>query len=223
MREQRQHGRAALIRRLAVAAFAWCSAWGCGAAPGLPYYTDASRTPRWLDASPARLRAVHRVGDFSLVDQAGRVVSRRDVAGKVYVASFFYTACQSLCPTVRSELARVQDTFRGDSGVVLLSHTVTPEHDDAAALAHYAHLNGMDPRKWRLLTGSRTEIERLARDRYFVEVADSSGYTSGELRHTETLVLVDGDGHIRGMYSGSLAYEVDQLIADIRALRSGGS
>jgi hypothetical protein len=38
------------------------------------------------------------------------------------------------------------------------------------------------------------------------------------LQHTETLVLVDRDGHIRGAYSGSIAFEVTQLIADVRQL-----
>ncbi|MEO8622780.1 MAG: hypothetical protein ABI625_17040, partial [bacterium] len=68
--------------------------------------------------------------------------------------------------------------------------------------------------------GSRAELTRLAHDAYFVELADSSGNTRGTLRHTETLVLVDRDGHIRGVYDGSLAYDVTQLIADIKRLSS---
>jgi hypothetical protein len=42
------------------------------------------------------------------------------------------------------------------------------------------------------------------------------GHDGGvNLRHTETLVLVDGGGHIRGVYDESLAYDVTQLIPDI--------
>jgi protein SCO1/2 len=187
----------------------------CDAAEPLPYYLDATRTPVWLTADDAR--RAPRVGDFTLVDQAGRDVTRRAVDGKVYVASFFYTSCRTLCPTVRSQLARVRDAFRDDTSVVILSHTVTPEQDGVPALAHYARLNAIGGR-WHLLTGSRAELERLAARDYFVELRDTTGNTPGALRHTETLVLVDGDGHVRGMYEGSLAFEVDQLIADARAL-----
>jgi len=68
-------------------------------------------------------------------------------------------------------------------------------------------------------TGDRAELLRLAREAYFVELEDTTGNTVGDLRHTETLLLVDGDGHIRGAYDGSLPYDVSQLIADIRRLR----
>jgi protein SCO1/2 len=184
------------------------------AARDLPYYADSTLAPRWIARGSPALDTLHRVGDFALVDQDGRTVTRRDVAGRVYVASFFYTTCRQLCPTVRAGLARVRDTFRDDTGVAILSHTVAPEADRVAALAHYARLNGVAAPGWRLLTGTRAEIERLARERYFVELAD------GSLAHTEALVLVDGAGRLRGMYAGSLPYEVTQLLDDVRRLRS---
>jgi protein SCO1/2 len=185
----------------------------------LPYYEDGTLTPHW--ATDAReLESAHVVGDFSLTNQLGKNVTRRDVAGRVYVASFFYSTCRTLCPAVREQLARVRDTFARDSSVMILSHTVTPEQDDVAALAHFATTNGIDHSKWHLLTGSRAELERLARERYFVELADTTGNTQGRLQHTETLVLVDRDGHVRGVYEGSLPFEVSQLIKDIHTLLS---
>ena len=184
---------------------------------GLPYYTESTLTPSWPDAAGNRA-ATHRVGDFRLVDASGRTVTRRDVDGRVYIASFFYTACRTLCPDLRAQLSRVLVAFAGDTGVLVLSHSVMPEMDDPARLAVYASRNKVDGRQWKLLTGNRSEIARLARDAYFVELADTTGNTRGTLRHTETLVLVDGDGYIRGVYDGSLAYDVTQLIADVRQL-----
>ena len=188
----------------------------------LPYYDDATLTPLW-PADAATRAALHRVGDFRLTDAQGRTVSRRDVEGRIYVASFFYTQCRTLCPDLRVQLTRVHEAFTGDGAVLILSHSVMPEMDNAIRLAHYAHRNGIDGRRWMLLSGDRAELTRLARDAYFVELADTTGNTSGRLRHTETLVLVDGIGHIRGVYDGSLAYDVSQLIADIRQLRGSNS
>ncbi len=188
------------------------------AKPGLPYYSDATLTPRWSSRRDAE--ALHRVGDFHLTDASGRAVTGADVAGRVYVASFFYTECRTLCPDLKAQLARVHEAFARDTNVLILSHSVMPERDDAARLSHYAVRNGIDGRQWRLLTGSRAEVTRLAHDAYFVELGDTTGNTRGPLRHTETLVLVDTHGHIRGVYDGSLAYDVTQLIADIRELES---
>lgn len=216
-----RHAAIAVAIAAAAGATAAASARRAAAEDGLPYYADTTRAPRWIRRGAPELDALHRVGDFALVDQDGRAVTRRDVAGKVYVASFFYTTCRELCPTVRSGLARVRDAFRGDTGVVVLSHTIAPEADDVGRLAHYARVNGVASPGWRLLTGTRAEIERLARERYFVELADAGASTvsRGVLAHTETLVLVDGAGRVRGMYSGSLPYEVTQLLADVRRLR----
>jgi hypothetical protein len=91
---------------------------------------------------------------------------------------------------------------------VILSYSVTPEIDRVPRLAHYAQQYQIHSETWHLLTGARTDIERLARDSYFVELRDKSGNTQGDLRHTETLVLVDGTRRIRGVYSGTLAYDV---------------
>ena len=188
----------------------------------LPYYSDATLTPHFA-IDPLQLASAHAVGDFHLVDQDGRSVSRAEVRGRVYVASFFYTDCRTLCPDLRTQLVRVHEAFAADTGVMILSHSVAPGADSVGRLRHYAHVNGIDGHQWRLLTGNRAELERLAHERYFVELSDTTGNTQGRLRHTETLVLVDGDGHIRGAYDGSLAFEVSQLISDIRALRTARS
>jgi protein SCO1/2 len=186
------------------------------ASKGLPYYADRSLTPSWPDARG--VREIHRIGVFHLMDAGGRSFTEADVTGRIYVARFFYTECKTLCPDLKAQLARVHEAFAQDTNVFILSHSVMPERDDAARLAHYAVRYGIDGKQWRLLTGRRAELTRLALDAYFVELADITGNTCGRLRHTETLVLVDSHGHIRGVYDGSLAYDVTQLIADIRRL-----
>lgn len=183
----------------------------------LPYYADRTLTPRWLADEPVS-DTLHRIGDFRLVDENGKATTVRDVRGTVYVASFFYTSCEQLCPKLRSQLSRVIAAFPGDD-VRILSHTIAPESDSVAVLRRYARENALDGRRWHLLTGARSEIERLARDEYFVELGDSGGKTTGKLLHTETFVLVDTAGYIRGVYDGSLSYDVSRLIDDIRTLR----
>jgi protein SCO1/2 len=185
----------------------------------LPFYQTADRTPEWITQGTVAYARIHRVADFSLTDQDGNTITRADVAGKIYVASFFYTACQQLCPTLRSNLAKVQAAFRDDDRVLILSHSVAPEHDDTAALRRYASTNGMIRGKWHLLTGPTDEISRLERESYFAQLPDSVNGEPVRSLHSETFVLVDEQGRVRGVYDGSLAYDTERLIADIHTLK----
>jgi len=191
------------------------------AGASLPFYVDASLAPTWIE--PKDARAAHRIAAWSLTDHEGTRVSNRDLDGTIYVASFFFTTCRGYCPTLRSNLSKVAAAFHDDSSVAILSHTVTPEIDDVSKLAAYARTNDVRAPQWRLLTGTREEIARLARESYFVELADTTGNAAGTLLHTETFVLVDADGHIRGVYDGTSAYDVGKLIEDVAALRRASS
>jgi protein SCO1/2 len=186
---------------------------------GLPFYLDASRTPVWIAPDAPEYSTIHTVPDFSLIDQEGRIVSPATTAGKIYVASFFFTACRELCPKLQSNLARVQQAFRDDSNVMILTHSVTPGADDSATLRRYGRANNINSSRWRLLTGSPDLIRSLARDGYFAALPDTIDGVAKPLLHTETLVLVDAMRRIRGVYDGSLQYDVERLIADIQALR----
>ena len=207
------------MKRLLCLGLALVAVTACGRRSDLPYYVDRSLTPVWLDAPSRGGDTVHRVSDFHLVDQRGRVVSRATIDNKIVVASFFYAGCRQLCPTLRSQLQRVQAAFDSRDGVMILSHTIAPESDSVEVLSRYSRENHLDASRWLLLTGARSEIERLARDSYFVELSDSAGKTNGRLLHTETFVLVDRHGHIRGVYDGSLAFDVTRLIEDVARLR----
>ncbi len=180
--------------------------------PSLPFYVTADRTPVWT-GSPA-----HRVADWSLTDQDSHRVSANDLDGQIYVASFFFTTCRGYCPTLRTNLAKVAEAFVGDSRVAILSYAAIPELDDVARLAEYGRVNHIHAPQWRLLTGPRPEITRLAHESYFIELSDTSGNAGQPMVHTEAFVLVDGTRRIRGIYDGTLAYDVAQMIADIHTL-----
>jgi protein SCO1/2 len=117
---------------------------------------------------------------------------------------------------MRAQLGRVAEALGDD--VLLVSHSITPEQDSVERLADYARAQGITEGGWHLLTGDPTRIRDLAAASYFVELDDETGNTRGDLMHTETMVLVDEEGRIRGVYNGTMAYDVNQLIADARTL-----
>ena len=204
-----------IIRRLlallllgAVPLMQACSA-RAAAATSLPFYDSADFTPHWTNSS------AHVIADFSLTSQTGARVTRADLLGKVHIANFMFTECPTLCPTVMRNLERVQNAVAGDA-IQLVSYSVTPDIDTPARLAAFGAERGVDPAKWRLLTGDRATIYALARRSYFAD--DSRVDDPGAILHSEKVLLVDGQGRLRGVYNGTLSYEMDKIVADARQL-----
>lgn len=192
------------------------------ASEAVPYYNTPDLTPVWLtNTTEVAQKITHRIADFSLRNQANQVVSQETVAGKVYVANFFFTSCPTVCPKMTNLLKAVQDTFQTNPKVTLLSFSVTPWLDSVPRLRRYAESKGVIPGKWHLLTGNRGQIYTLARQSYFAEEAIGFTRDSTEFLHTEHLILVDQDRRIRGVYNGTQPLEIDKLITDIQALLKG--
>ncbi len=121
-----------------------------------------------------------------------------------------------------SNMLLIQEEFKDDDEVLLLSHSVTPEYDSVPILKHYAEAKGVIPNKWHLVTGERKAIYSLGRHGYFVE--EDLGMPKGEddFLHTENFILIDKKRHIRGIYNGLNKTAIAQLIADIKTLKKEG-
>ena len=95
----------------------------------LPYFNSADFTPEWLEKNSADYTKRHQISDFAFINQNGKTVTAKTFDNKIYVADFFFTTCKGICPKMTKNLGVVQDAFRNDDDVMLLSHTVTPEVD----------------------------------------------------------------------------------------------
>lgn len=163
----------------------------------------------------------NRIPPFSLIDQDGKTVDQSIVKGKIYVASFFFTRCGTVCPRISSQLTRVQDIFRKNPDLVFLSHSVDPEHDRPAQLKAYATKYEAIPGKWYFLTGDKAAIYKLAMRGYYLPAVDAGvkdGTPDETFIHSEKLVLVDKQGIVRGFYDGTDKEDVDRLVLEIRVL-----
>jgi protein SCO1 len=161
------------------------------------------------------------VANFDLSDQDGCKVNIGTLRGKIHVADFIFTRCGTICPKLSSQLTRVQDIFRQNNQVILVSYSVDPQYDKPKKLKAYAQRFGAIPKKWIFLTGEKTEIYRLIQKSYFLPVMDS-GVSNGDpnetFSHSEKVVLVDKEGIIRGYYDGTDKEEVDRLVLEMRVL-----
>jgi protein SCO1/2 len=185
-----------------------------GAAPALPFYDSADLSPRWT-------RTVdHRIADFNLVTQDGSPITRADLLGQVHVASFVYTHCAGVCPSMITQLKKVQAAIGGRNGARLISYSVAPQQDTPETLTAFAALRGIDNATWSLVTGDAEQIYALARTSYFADDGriDPAKPAAGQFLHTEKALLVDREGRIRGVYNATLPHEIEKLTADLHTL-----
>lgn len=195
--------------------------------PTLPYYSDATFTPHWFASEAEVPTDFHRIGEFTLQDQRGAVVTEAEFSGKLYIANFFFATCPGICPMTMANMKRLQGAFAADEDVLLISHSVTPDRDSVAVLRDFAERTQVLATKWYLVTGEREHLYALGKHSYFAEedlgtslVDPTSSAREDAFLHTESFFLVDAERHIRGIYNGMNSAAVTQLIADVRTLQN---
>lgn len=184
----------------------------------LPIYQPADFNTELVDSTLLHKKKYHTVANFKLTNQNGETISQDNYANKIYVADFFFTTCQTICPTMTKNMAKIQEVIKNDKDVMLLSHSVTPEIDSVAQLKKYAIKKGVIDSKWNLVTGDRKEIYDLARKSYMAAKTDLNNPYS--MVHTENFVLVDKEKRIRGTYDGTNDKEIKELLEDIKILKA---
>ncbi|MBL0105098.1 MAG: SCO family protein [Bacteroidetes bacterium] len=54
----------------------------------------------------------HTIPPFSFTNQDGKTITDKDLENQIYVASFFFASCKSVCPKLNEEMGRVQYAFK---------------------------------------------------------------------------------------------------------------
>jgi len=191
---------------------------GCGQRiEDLPFFRSAAMTPEWLTTVDASSPSMHRVASFRAIDQTGSTITDKSFAGRVTVAHFFFTSCGDVCPTTTHNLQRMLGELP-DKRVQVLSYSVTPARDSIAELRRFIARHHVADTRWHFLTGDAPEFESLARNSYFVRLGPDTTYGVSNIAHTESILLVDSRGRLRGVYAGSLPLEIDRLRDDVKLL-----
>tara|TARA_R110002073_G_scaffold56835_9_gene144460 strand:+ start:17028 stop:17702 length:675 start_codon:yes stop_codon:yes gene_type:complete len=185
----------------------------------LPIYQPARVSTELVDTTIQYKKKYHKIADFSLINQNGDTITQEVYKEKIYVADFFFTTCQAICPIMTKNMNEIQKQFITDDEVMILSHTVTPDIDTVAQLKRYAKEQNVNASKWNLVTGDKKQIYELARKSYLAVKDDGDGGPF-DMIHTENFVLIDKEQQIRGFYDGTDIKEIERLIEDIKTLKA---
>ena len=186
----------------------------------LPIYTPSMVNPEMVDSTIQHIanKKMHRIADFEFINQNGQTITNQDYDNTIYVADFFFTTCQTICPIMTDNMTWVQNKIKDMDDVKILSHSVTPDIDTPEVLKAYALKKGVDDTKWNMVTGKKEDIYYIARKSYLaVKTGDPSELY--DMVHTENFVLVDKKRRVRGFYDGTKMEDMHRLIADINLLR----
>ncbi len=183
----------------------------------LPIYNPSDVNPELVDSTVQHVSKYHTIADFKFTNQNGETVTQKNYEGKIYVADFFFTTCPTICPIMQDNMVVLQQEFKDNPNVMLLSHTVMPHIDSVPVLKKYAIEKGVIDSKWNLVTGDKKDIFYIARKSYLAVKTETEGELY-DMVHTENFILVDEQKRVRGFYDGTNKEEIKRLIEDIRFL-----
>jgi len=180
------------------------------------YYTMSQLIPGF---GKSRLAPIGRVLPFAFTNQDGKKVTEQDVAGKVFVAEYFFTTCKSICPIMNTNMKIVYERFKNEKDFLILAHTCDPGTDSAERLKKYADSLNVDTDKWIFLTGTKDSLYRQARHSYKIDDPNNNPLSNEvDFLHSQFFSLVDKKGNVRSIYEGNERKDVERMINEIEVL-----
>lgn len=190
--------------------FLYAAIFGLLFFPALRFATTPERIP-----SPM----LGQVPAFALTDAQGQTTTSEDLRGGVWIASLACTHCGGRCAAATSAMSELHTRLAGAQAPVQLVTLVVPPPADATNTGKPGgrpppgHRDG-----WRVLTGPPDDVRALV----VGSLGPAVGHAPGTTAHSHRLVVVDGEGQIRGVLgSGSIGVDdgfrlAMQLVAETK-------
>ncbi|MEO6282877.1 MAG: SCO family protein [Dyadobacter sp.] len=205
------------LLNITILSIALVSLFSCGSDNKLPILGERDWVKKTVDGKEVVDTIYNTIPAFSFVNQQGDTVSEKIVEGKIYVTDFFFTTCPTICPVMKRQMIKVFQQFKGNPEVMILSHTIDPEHDTPQVLNKFAKDLGIEGTQWQFLTGPKDKIYKIGQESYMSTAKEDKSAEGGYI-HSGAFILVDKEKHVRGMYDGTTEEGTQKLIADMRRL-----
>ncbi len=159
-----------------------------------------------------------RMVDFEYLNQDSVIISSKDMKGKIWVSDFFFTSCPTICPTMTTQMKRLNEELSDLSGEIqFMSFSINPKMDNPTRLRAYMKKHKIEAKNWQFFTGDEEKTHKLGIENFQI-FAGKDAESAGGYAHSPAFTLVDRDGYIRGVYVGVEPEDVDRMAKDIRLL-----
>ena len=192
--------------------------WGCDSGQKkLPILGERDAVKKIVNGKEVIDTLYNTIPPFSFTNQYGETINEKIVEGKIYVTDFFFTSCPTICPVMKRQMVKVYKEFKDNPDVMILSHTIDPEHDTPKVLNTFAKDLGVEGNQWQFLTGPKEDIYALGQKSY-LSAAQEDKTADGGFLHSGAFILIDKNKHIRGMYDGTTEEGTQKLMRDMKIL-----
>lgn len=159
-----------------------------------------------------------QVEEIEAVNQEEEEVTLLKYKGDVWLASFIFTNCDTVCSPMTATMSKLQKEV-ADEGleVKLVSFSIDPEQDSPAILKQYALDRDAEFYNWDFLTGyDQKTIESFANISFLSPAAKIEG--SNQFVHSTSIYLVSKSGTVLQQYDLVSDTPFEQIIEDIKKI-----
>jgi cytochrome oxidase Cu insertion factor (SCO1/SenC/PrrC family) len=135
---------------------------------------------------------------IALVDQTGRTVALEQFRGRPVIVTFAYAHCETVCPTLVSEVLGARDALATRPPVVLIV-TLDPWRDTPSRLPSIAERWGARG-DVHVLSGAPDSVERVLNA---WRVPRARNERTGDVSHPSVVYVIGPDGRIAYVVDGS--------------------
>ncbi len=142
-------------------------------------------------------RSAQPAPDFSLPDQAGRLVSLSALRGREVLVTFMDPRCTSLCPIMGQELGSIEASLPARVSPVLLVVSVASDRNAADVASFTSHVAWRPG--WHWLLGNQAQLQAVWAS-WQVAVQPSAA----DVLHDEVVYIVNPRGQMVAGYNAPL-------------------
>lgn len=165
------------------------------------------------------------VQDFEVTNQNDETFTREDMDGKVWLLSFIFTNCATVCPPMTQNMTQVTQELdeKGIENYGVMSFSVDPEVDTPEVLTEYAGWYDIpEDTDWQFLTGYDYEFIRGFAEDNFKTIVAPPPEGSDQVTHGTAFYLIDENGTIikdyPGVDSGDNTFPQAEVVSDVEKL-----
>ncbi|ELK46683.1 UNVERIFIED_CONTAM: cytochrome c oxidase assembly protein [Halobacillus marinus] len=158
------------------------------------------------------------VQSFEGKTQEGKAFSTEEMKGKVWLADFVFTSCDTDCPPLTRNMSEVQQQLKQEGiDAEIVTFSVDPTVDTPDKLKEFALKNGASLDNWTFVTEyTQEQIADFAQESFQTPAVKTEG--NDQVTHSNAFYLVGKNGKVLKKYKGDVAVPKEQILKDIKAI-----
>jgi len=159
------------------------------------------------------------IGEYTMIDSAGRTVRFSDFKGRPLLVNFIYTSCAHSCGIITSHLANVYENawdVLGKDGFASVTIGFDTPRDTPQRMRSFLRKQGVrETLSWKFLSADEKTIKSLTETAGFTYFKSPKGFD-----HLDQVTIVDAEGKIHSQIYGA-AFDKPLLIEPLKELVLG--